>query len=119
MTVTETLNEAEYVRLYVQSALSCGERFLDPDPLVRDIREERISAGSPADETQTRDYVLHCLREAPHVCRHQEYGYYRIHPEPHCGPDCEPHAKHQPVRSGPVCMTCFLPTTPTGACGCG
>lgn len=109
--------DADYVRLTVAEAAEDGASLFNPDVLIKEVLNSR---PANADATQTRDYVLFCIREAPHVCRHQYmHGVYRIHPEPECSPACKEKARQeQRARYGPTCPTCFLPTTVTGACGC-
>lgn len=109
--------DADYVRLTIQQSAEDGGTLFNPDVLVKEILASR---PAEADAGQTRDYVLFCIREAPHVCRHQYTpGLYRIHTEPECSPACKEKARQeQRTRRGPTCTTCFLPTTVTGACGC-
>jgi hypothetical protein len=127
MAVTETvhhgaaagqLNEQAFIEMWLaELALDNSTRF-DPDMLVKTIFSDRLSYGSP-NPTQTRDYVLHCVRNAPHVCRHAiETGVYALHVEPECGPTCKTAwAKRQPL-TGPLCTDCYTYKTPTGACLC-
>lgn len=116
MTIT-LCADAEYVRLTIQTEAQEGAALFNPNVLVKEVLASR---PDDADPIQTRDYVLFCIREAPHVCRHQyTEGVYRIHPEPECSPACKEKARQEQRASRrPACMTCFLPTTATGACGC-
>lgn len=131
MTMTETrhqahgkaagqLNEQAFIEMWVaELALDNHTRF-DPDVLIKTIYADRLTYGAPA-LIQTRDYVLHCVRLAPHVCRHAlDRSVYAMHVEPECGPTCkEAWARFKPpTTAGPLCGECFTYQTPAGTCMC-
>jgi hypothetical protein len=113
------LNEDEFVRMWLaELALDNHSRF-NPEVLVKTIYQDRLTYGAP-DPVQTRNYVLHCVRLAPHVCRHAlDRGVYAMHVEPECGPKCkEAWAQKAKAERGETCPTCFTYKTATGTCAC-
>lgn len=128
MTMTETvhhgaaagqLNEQAFIEMWVAELALDNHSTFDPDVLVKTIYADRLTYGQPK-ATQTRDYVLHCVRLAPHVCRHAlDRGLYRLHTAPECGPTCkEAWSKAGPAANGPLCGECFTYETPAGTCLC-
>lgn len=59
----------------------------------------------------TQDYVLYCLRETPHVCRHTiGDGWYLIHPDKECGINCNKFDQTTPRSkvNHITCSNCFM-----------
>lgn len=113
------LNEDEFVRMWLaELALDNHSRF-NPEILIKTIYEDRLTYGAP-DKVQTRNYVLHCVRLAPHVCRHAlDRGVYAMHVEPECGPKCKEAWAHKtPNTQAPACPLCFTIPSATGVCCC-
>lgn len=113
------LNEQEFIEAWVREIALSGGTRLNPDALVALIYEDRLTYGAPH-PTQTRDYVLHCVRLAPHVCRHAlATGVYALHLAPECGPACkEAWTRRQPAARGPLCGECFTYAAANGTCAC-
>lgn len=116
------LNEQAFIEMWLAEAALAGETRFDPTVMVQTILSDRLMYGSP-DPEQTRNYVLHCVRLAPHVCRHAVLqGVYAMHEAAECSEACKTawahHRGSQSVQ-GPLCPECFTYAAASGVCLCG
>jgi len=96
--------------------------MLDSHAVADLIFDERVTSDGEASWGQTKDYVQHILREAPHVCRHADGHFYRVHVEEICSDQCDARwASRQNVRDAvrAQCPDCFTMLPKSGVCDCG
>ena len=96
--------------------------MLDSHAIADLIFDERVTSDGEASWGQTKDYVQHILREAPHVCRHADGHFYRVHTEEICSDQCDARWASR-LKALDVaraqCPDCFTMLPKSGVCDCG